>query len=172
MIRATVTAVPAPLPAFPFRWDIETEILSGRQEVEGPPTGFTGSWEIESPTGAVLTLETTGGVLGGIEVVVWPDVERAALAVPRKAPAGRVALEAPAGRVALEAPGGQTTGVLEVEAPITAAATASETLVRLAFGTARARSVRIAENVVVDLDAGGHLAGLWLEDLPLFPQGE
>ena len=163
MIRATVTAVPAPLPAFPFRWDIETEILSGRQEVEGPPTGFTGSWEIESPTGAVLTLETTGGVLGGIEVVVWPDVERAALAVPRKAPAGRVALEAP---------GGQKTGVLEVEAPITGAATASETLVRLAFGTARARSVRIAENVVVDLDADGHLAGLWLEDLPLFPQGE
>jgi len=163
VIRATATAVPAPLPAFPFRWDLETEILSGRQVVEGTPAGFTGSWEIESATGAVLTLETTGGVLGGIEVVVWPDVERVALTVPH---------EAPAGRVALEAPGGQTTGVLEVEAPITAAATASETLVRLAFGTARARSVRVAENVVVDLDAQGHLAGLWLEDLPLFPQGE
>jgi hypothetical protein len=163
VIRATATPVPVPLPAFPFRWDLETEILSGRQEVEGTAGGFTGSWEIESPTGAVLTLETTGGVLGGIEVVVWPDVERAALTVPH---------EAPVGRVVLEAPGGEKRGVVEVEAPITGAATASETLVRLAFGTARARSVRIAANVIVDLDADGHLAGLWLEDLPLFQQGE
>jgi len=163
VIRTTTVPAAAPLPAFPFRWDSETEILAGRQDVPDPTGGFTGSWEVESPTGAVLVLETTGGVLGGVEVVVWPDVERASLAVPR---------DAPPGRVLLEAPDGQDAGVLEVEAPIAAAATPSETLVRLTFGTPRARSVRIAANVVVDLDAEGHLAGLWLEDLPLFQQEE
>lgn len=157
-----MVAAPAPLPAFPFRWDPETEILSGRQDVSGTAEGFTGSWEIECPTGAVVVLETTGGVLGGIEVVVWPDVERAALTMPHAAPPGRIVLEAPAGG---------TAGVVQVEAPIAAAATASETLVRVTFGTAPARSVRIARNVVVDLDAAGCLAGLWLDDLPPFQQG-
>lgn len=163
MIRTSIVPAPAPLPPFPFHWDQETEILSGRHDLPRAATGFTGSWEIESPTGAVLVLETTGGVLGGIEVVVWPDVERAVLTVPH---------EAPPGRLVLEAPDGQTAGVLEVEAPIGAAATASETLVRLTFGPPRTRSVRIAANVVADVDADGRLAGLWLEDLPLFQQGE
>jgi len=163
VIRASTLPAPAPLPPFPFHWDVETEILSGRRDLPPASTGFTGSWEIESPTGAVLVLETTGGVLGGIEVVVWPDVEQAALKVPH---------EAPPGRVVLEAPNAQTAGVLEIEAAIGAAATPSETLVRLTFGLPRARSVRIAANVVVDLDAEGRLAGLWLENLPLFPQGE
>lgn len=162
MIRATAAAAP-PLPAFPFRWDAETEILSGRQDVSDAPAGFTGSWEIESPTGAVVVLETTGGVLGGIEVVVWPDVARAALTVPHAAAPGRVMLEAPAG---------QSAGVIEIELPIAGAATASETLIRLSFGTPPARSVRIAENVIVDLDAAGCLAGLWLDALPPFEQGE
>ncbi|HEX9633603.1 MAG TPA: hypothetical protein VGA02_14175 [Gemmatimonadales bacterium] len=139
MIRATTAAAPAPLPAFPFRWDAETEILSGRQDLSDAPAGFTGSWEIESPTGAVVVLETTGGVPGGIEVVAWPDVERAALTVPHAAAPGRVILEA---------------------------------LIRLKFGTPPARSVRIAENVIVDLDAAGCLGGLWLDALPPFEQGE
>lgn len=161
MIQASSHPAPAPLPAFPFHWDCETEILSGRVDVPDAPAGFTGSWEVESPNGAVLVLETTGGVLGGIEVVVWPDVERAALTVPHAVPPGRVLLEPPDGR-----PG----GVVEVESPIGAAATDSETLIRLTFGAPPARSVRIAANVVADLDAEGRLAGLWLENLPLFQQ--
>ncbi|MDH4351200.1 MAG: DUF2283 domain-containing protein, partial [Gemmatimonadota bacterium] len=122
-----------------------------------------GSWELENSTGAVILLETERGVLCGVEVVVWPDVERATLVAPHDAPAGRVRLEPPAG---------ETTGVLEVDTPISGAANASETLVHLRFGPGRARSVRIAGNVVVDLDADGHLAGIWLQDLPLFPQEE
>lgn len=162
MIRATSTSANRPLPAFPFRWDTETEILSGRQDVTAASDGFTGSWELESPTGAVVVLETEGGVLCGIEVVVWPDVERAALVVPH---------EAPASRVVLEPPSAETAGILEIETPITGAADAAETLVHLRFGPSRARSVRIAGNVVVDLDAEGRLAGIWLQDLPPFPQG-
>ena len=110
-----------------------------------------------------MVLETAGGVLCGIEVVVWPDVERArSLVAPHDAPAARVGLVVPDGTVG---------SVIEVETVITAAAPQSETLIHLSLGAPRARSVQAAENVVVDLDAEGRLAGLWLQDLPLFPQG-
>lgn len=162
MPRVTVTPSERPLPAFPFHWDVETEILAGRHALDQAAAGFTGAWELESPSGAVIVLETVGGTLCGIEVVVWPDVERGTLVVPH---------DAPVARLAIAAPNGEQAGVIELEAPIAAAANAAETIVHLRVGGARARSVRIAENVVADLDADGRLAGFWLHDLPLFPQG-
>ena len=62
-------------------------------------------------------------------------------------------------------------GVVEIETRITAEALPSETLIHLSVGAPRARSVQAAANVVVDLDAEGSIAGLWLQELPLFPQG-
>jgi hypothetical protein len=162
-VRVMVDRTNEPLPAFDFHWDAETEILAGRHPV--PPRKGTAAvaWEFEGPDGAVVVLETADGVLCGIEVVVWPDVERAArLAAPHDAAPGRARLVPPAGA---------SGAVVEVETRITAAALPSETLIHLALGTPRARSVRVAENVVVDLDAEDTLAGLWLEELPLFPQG-
>lgn len=160
-VPATFTT-DAALPPFDFHWDPETEILAGRHPLPAGADGFSGAWELESPTGAVVILETAGGALCGIEVVVWPDVERAAqLVAPYGVPEGRVVLSAPEGSRAL----------IEVETPISADATTNETLIRLRFGPAAARTVRVAENVLADLDERGRLAGLWLERLPLFPSG-
>jgi hypothetical protein len=160
-LNATVVAAERALPAFGFRWDAETEILAGRCEVPDPPIGFTGAWELESPEGAVVILETVGGVLCGVEVVVWPDLERRPrLAVPHTAPTARLVLAAPAG---------QASGVLEVESPIAAATIPAETTIHLSFGGAGARTIRVADNVLVDLGAGGQPVGLWLLRLPPFP---
>lgn len=162
-LRVTVERAEAPLPAFDFRWDVETEILAGRHAVAVRKDAPAVAWELEGPDGAVVVLETADGVLCGIEVVVWPDVERATrLAAPHPAAPGRVRLAAPATTAA---------GVVEIETRITAEAPPSETLIHLSVGAPRARSVQAAANVVVDLDADGGLAGLWLQDLPLFPQG-
>jgi len=162
-LRTVVEPQPQPLPAFDFHWDPETEILAGRHplpEADGVPAI---SWEFEGPEGAVVVLETVGDTLCSVEVVVWPDVERAkSLHAPH---------DAKAARVGFVAPKKEAGGVVEVDTVITAAAPPSETLIHLSFGTARARSVRVADNVVLDLDADGRLAGLWLENLPLFPQG-
>jgi hypothetical protein len=162
-VRVTVDRADGPLPAFDFHWDTETEILAGRHSAPARKGASAVAWELEGQDGAVVVLETVDGVLCGVEVVVWPDVERAArLASPHDAVPGRVRLVPPAGA---------SGAVVEVETRITAAALPSEVLIHLSLGAPRARSVQIASNVVVDLDAEDGLAGLWLQDLPLFPQG-
>lgn len=162
-VHTLVERAAQPLSAFDFRWDVETEILAGRALPPGADDTDAVAWEFEGPDGAVVVLETIDGTLCGIEVVVWPDVERArSLIAPHDAPPGTIRFVAPADGA---------DGIVEVETIITAAAPPSETLIHLSFGVVRARSVRVAENVVADLDAEGRLAGLWLQDLPLFPGG-
>jgi hypothetical protein len=108
-----------------------------------------------------VALETAGGVLCGVEIVVWPDLtEHAQLAPPH---------DAEPGRVTLEPPDDESDGLIEVETPITASA--KEDVVHLVLAPGRARTVQIAQNVLADLDSAGHLSGLWLVDVPPFPQG-
>lgn len=162
-VRTVVEPQSKPLPAFDFHWDPETEILAGRHALPETDGVRAVAWEFEGPEGAVVVLETVGDALCSVEVVVWPDVERVkSLHAPHDAKPARV------GFVASQKEAG---GVVEIDTVITAGAPPSETLIHLSFGTSRARSVRVAENVVVDLDADERLAGLWLENLPLFPQG-
>jgi hypothetical protein len=162
-VRVTVDRANEPMPAFDFHWDAETEILAGRHPLPVRKEASAVAWEYEGPEGAVVVLETVDGVFCGIEVVVWPDVERAArLAAPHDATPGRVRFAPPKETAA---------GVVEIETRITAEALPSETLIHLSLGTPRARSIQAAANVIVDLDAEGTLAGLWLQELPLFPQG-
>ena len=160
-LKAKVTDAGAPLDAFGFRWDAETEILAGRVDLPGEDSGFTGSWELESHGGAVVTLETVSGVLCGIEVVVWPEVDEPARLVPPH--------DAAPGRVILEPPDRNAKGLIEIETPISASA--REDVVHFVFAPARARTVRVAENVLADLDSAGHLTGVWLVDVPPYPQG-
>jgi hypothetical protein len=162
-LEARITEAATPLEAFDFHWDVETEILAGCADVPSGGSGFTGSWELESDSGAVVALETSGGVLCGIEVVVWPEMrEPAKLVAPH---------DAKPARVVLVAPGDASGGVLEIETPISAHAAAADALIHLVFGTSRARAVQVATNVIADLDSTGRLTGLWLVDLPPFPQG-
>ena len=161
-IRLSVAPAAALLPRFDFHWDAETEILAGRQTV-APGDGFTGSWELESPAGAVVIMESEGGVLSGVEVVVWPDVERAPKLVAPHVPS--------ASRVELLPPPDGGPGLVAVETPMSAEASVSETLIRLRFAHPAARTVRVAENLLVGVTEAGELADLWFEDLPLFPSG-
>jgi hypothetical protein len=158
-LAAELRDVPAPLAALAFCWDPETEILSGRSAPPGASAGFTGSVELESPEGAVVLLEAVGGVLSGVEVVVWPELaRRAGLVAPHDAKAAQVVL------TGLGAAG----GVVELESAIAADVTLQESLIHLRFGHA-ARTVKAADNLLVDLDARAHVAGLWLLRVPPLP---
>ena len=159
-LAAEIRDVRAPLPALPFCWDAETEILSGRSEPAERGDGFTGSVELESSEGAVVLLEAVGGVLCGVEVVVWPDLtRRGGLVAPYDAAPARVVLTGL----------GAAAGVLELETPIAADVTLQESLIHLRFNQA-ARTVTAAENLLVDIDARGQVAGLWLLHVPPLPE--
>lgn len=159
-LTAEIRDVREALPALVFRWDAETEILAGRSEPPERGPGFTGSVELESPEGAVLLLEVLGGVLCGVEVVVWPELARPGkLVAPHDAAPARVVLPAL----------GCGGGVQEVASPVAADVTPEESLIHLRFGQ-RARTVRAAANFLVDIDAHGRVSGLWLLDVPPLPE--
>jgi hypothetical protein len=159
-LMAELRDAPDALPALAYAWDAETEILAGRAEPAERGPGFTGSVELESPEGAVLLLEVVGGALCGVEVVVWPELARSCrLVAPHDAVPARVLLPAL----------GQGRGLKELESPVAADVTPEESLIHLRFGQ-RARTVRVAANFLVDVDAQGHVAGLWLLDVPPLPE--
>jgi hypothetical protein len=149
------------LPRMTYRWDAETEILSGSAEVEGRE-GLTGSIELEDAHGAVVTLDFEGGLMRGVEIVVWPPVK------------SRDALEAPrpksAGEFVVPALPDQGVAVVEIDVRLAAETDDDEAVIHLRVGGGRPHTtLALAENLLLDLDAKGEVAGLWLLDVPPFP---
>ncbi|MBE0593983.1 MAG: hypothetical protein IH616_16440 [Gemmatimonadales bacterium] len=149
------------LPRMAYHWDAETEILSGSADVVGRE-GLTGSIELEDDRGAVVTLDFEGGLMRGVEVVVWPPVKtREALRAPRPVSGGEFVVPTLSD---------QAVAVVEIDVPLSAESSADETVIHLRVGSGRpARTVALAENLLLDLDAKGELTGLWLLDVPPFP---
>ncbi len=149
------------LPRMTYHWDAETEILSGSAEVAGRE-GLTGSIELEDARGAVVTLDLQGGLLRGVEVVVWPPVKtRETLAPPRPVCGAEVVVPTLSD---------QGVAVVEIDVPLAAESSADESVIHLRVGSGRpAKTVALAQNLLLDLDARGDVAGLWLLDVPPFP---
>ena len=71
------------VPHISYKWDAETDILTGAiKSSRKKAGGLTGSVELEGSDGSFILLDVAGGAICGVEVVVWPDVRTASLAVP------------------------------------------------------------------------------------------
>ncbi len=160
-VTARLEAVRGAVPRMPFRWDPETEILSGRFP---PPigTGFTGSIEFEGTEGAFVLLDVEGGTVCGVEIVVWPEVEEQRLTPPDDAQAARLVLPVP--------PAASGVGAIEVETEVECFGAADERTFHFLFGEDRdVDVVRVADELLVEVDDNGVIAGLWLLNVPSFP---
>jgi hypothetical protein len=83
------------LPSINWRWDAETDILSGAFKGNRKSGGLTGSVELTDAEGSVAVLDVNNGVICGLDVVVWPEVVPVGdLQVPAKLTDGRVVLPA------------------------------------------------------------------------------
>lgn len=152
---------PSTLPAVEYRWDADTDILSA-QLTPRPGTGAsTGSLEVEGRDGSWLILEVSAERLNGVEVAVWPDVrKRGGLAPPAADPAA-IRLR-PSGRGGLAG--------TEMDTAIVAEADDAERIIHFRLGTARAaRTVRLGADLLLDLDVQSRLAGVWMLNVPPFP---
>ena len=160
--RLSTEPLAGALPAIRWRWDAETDILSGsfRQALA---EGLDGTIELNDPEGAVAVLDIADGRIAGLDVVVWPEVETSrSLALPSGASSGRLELAAPRRM--------RGAASYEVEATISIRANPSETLYHLRVGDEKpARVVRIADHLYIELDADDGIAGCWLADVPPFP---
>lgn len=165
-IATRLDELPGVLPRVSYHWSTETEILSVHFDGAEPAVGYTGAIELEDPGGAVLTLDVHAGSITLLEVAVWPEVEtEARLKPPRTDRDARFTFP-----LRISQPG---VGVVEMDVPLAARRTPDDSVIHLRVGDGRpAGAVRVAENVVIETDDDGLLAGFWLLDVPPFPDTE
>jgi hypothetical protein len=146
-----------------YRWDADTDILTATLGGGAKGKGMSGSVGIEGSDGSWLMFDVSGGRIAGVEVAVWPDVRKVGALVP---PAG-----AEPGLLSIPARESQP-GIasVDVETHIVADADTSERTIHFRFGAARAmRAVRVARDIIFDVDDAEHIAGVWLLNVPPFP---
>lgn len=155
-------ADPGRLPALRWTWEPETDILSGAFPVPHT-TGFTGPVELTDEEGSIVVVDVAGGVVCGLDVAVWPEVETVpGLAAPEDAPEGQALVPSRPTR-----PGA---GALEVDTTLSMAVSPDGRTYHLRVGTRRPVDVvRIADSLAIEVDRRHRLAGFWATLVPPRP---
>jgi hypothetical protein len=159
MLRVKVVPGATVFPRITWRWELETDILSGTYR--SPERGESaGSIELSSQDGAVAVLDVVQAEVCGLDIVIWPDVETVAgLLAPAPAVAGRVRLAR-----AADASMQQDDTALAVEVD------SSEQTFHLRIGAERPVTVvQAADHLLIEVDEEETLAGFWLTGVPPFP---
>ena len=155
-------------PHITYRWDAETDILTGsvKGAARDNADGLTGSVELEGLDGSFVLLDIAGGAIRGVEVVVWPDVRTVgSLMPPEQAAEADVVLPGRRSQPAVAA--------VEVDTPLTIETNAAESVFRIRLGPSRkSDAVRVADGLLVELDDKQELSCLWLVGVPPFPNEE
>ena len=153
----------AVLPAVEYRWDADTDILTAMLGASVKGEGMSGSVEVEGSDGSWLIFDVSGGRVAGVEVAVWPDVRKVGTLVPpADAVPALVTIPARASQPGIAS--------LEVDTRLVADADASERTIHFRLGAVRSvRAVRVAEDMIFDVDDADRIAGVWLLNVPPFP---
>ena len=149
-----------PLPTLLWRWDAETDILSGAMTGVAKLTGLTGTVELTDDEGSIAVVDVAGGVLRGLDIVVWPEVtEIEGLVAPLPARDAQVVLPPRSSQPGIAS--------LEVDTTLSVAANLDHDVLHLRIGTKRqVEVVRIADRLLVEVDPKNRLAGFWLLNVP------
>jgi len=150
-------------PGVEYRWDPDTEILSAQLKTRATGQGMSGSVELEGADGSWLILDIAAGCINGVEVAVWPDVQnRGTLEPPAEIEDARVSLPSRTSQPNIAS--------MEVEVPLMAEADEAERNFHFKLsGAKRARTLRFARDLLLEVDGSSHLVGLWMLNVPPFP---
>jgi hypothetical protein len=164
--EAKIEPLGGKLPKVSYRWDPETDILSATCKGLPKATGMDGTVDLEGNDGSFVLLDVAGGLLRGLDVVTWPDDIRTidALAAPAAAKQARVLFPS---RRSARGGGRRRDTALTVEK------NADESVFHIRVGRTRPITVlRVADHLLVEVDKQSRLAGLWLLEVPPFPNVE
>jgi hypothetical protein len=160
---AKIEKLEGKLPKIAYKWDTETEILSGQFKGGRKSGGLTGSVELEGAEGSFVVLDVVAGVVRGLEVVVWPETSVVPdLAAPEPNSDGQLIMPSRASQPGIAA--------VEVDTHLSAEKRPDESVIHVRVGPKRrADTIRLAEGLMAEVDAQGNIAGLWLIGVPPFP---
>jgi hypothetical protein len=161
-VEARVEPLTGALPSIGWRWDPETDILSGSFKGNRKSGGLTGTVELTDDEGSIAVLDVNNGVICGLDVVVWPEVTTTGdLQVPARLTDGRVVLPSRPSRPGVAS--------VEVDTTLSVETNSAESVFHLRIGPRRqVEVVRVADNFYVEVDQQGGLAGFWLSNVPPF----
>ena len=146
-----------------YRWDPDTDILTATVGRASIGEGMSGSVGVEGSDGSWVIFDVAKGLINGVEVAVWPTVKkRTALQPPASIEDARVVLPTRASQPGVAA--------VEMDMSLTAESDSAEQCFHFNFGKPRqTRALRIARDILVDVDQRDRIAGLWLLNVPPFP---
>jgi len=165
--EARIEPLDGKLPKVSYHWDPETDILSVACKGGGKASGLNGTVDLEGHDGSFVVLDVAGGTLRGLDVVTWPDDVRTAdaLAVPEADKEGRVVFPSRRSQPGVAA--------VEVDTALTVEKNQGESVFHIRVGRGRAALVvRVGDHLLVELDKQSRLVGLWLLEVPPFPNVE
>jgi hypothetical protein len=146
-----------------YRWDADTEILSARLLPPARGEGMSGSVGLEGSDGSWLILDVAAGCINGVEIAVWPDVTQLpALRVPANIEDAGVVVPARRSQSDISS--------LESTTRLVAEADAAQRNFHFRLGKAReTRTIRLARDLLLDLDEKSQISGVWLLNVPPAP---
>jgi hypothetical protein len=161
-VEPELTGSPS-LPRVEYRWDTDTDILTATMNGATKGQGMSGSVGIEGADGSWLIFDVSSGRITGVEVAVWPDV--------RKVPELSLPADAAPGLISIPSrPSQPGVASLEIDTRLVADADPAERTIHFRFGAVRSvRTVRVGQDLVLDIDDADHIAGVWLLNVPPFP---
>lgn len=147
--------------AVAYRWDEDTDVLTARVQGNGPVPRIV-SLDLEGRDGSWLILDVSDVGILGVEVAVWPTVRKRSDLVP---PADVATVRARVGHLSA----GMVAAV-EIDTPVWAESDRAERTLHFRLGNGRdVRTVRVAREMLIDIDSRDRLAGVWLLDVPPYP---
>jgi hypothetical protein len=146
-----------------YTWDPDTDILSAQLDPRASGEGLSGSVGLEGRDGSWVILDVAAGRINGVEVAVWPDVRKLTeLRLPSEVQDALVVLSRNKAK--------SDVASFEMATAMIAEADTAERNFHFRLGKPRgARTVRIAHDVLLDLDEKSQIAGLWLLNVPPCP---
>jgi hypothetical protein len=150
-------------PEVEYRWDADTDILSAQLSPPAAGEGMSGSVGLEGTDGSWLILDVAAGRINGVEVAVWPDVRK----LPVLNPPGQVE---DAHVVVPSRQSQRDIASLEMDTRLVAEADQDQRTFHFRLGKPRiTRTIRLARNLLVDVDEKSRISGLWLLNVPPCP---
>lgn len=147
-----------------YRWDADTDILSAQVLPASRAQGMSGSVGLQGSDGSWVILDVASGAISGVEVAVWPEVRRVAT-LPTPSAIEDVQVIVPARQSQ------PNIASVEMNSRLFAESDSAQRTFHFRLGKPReTRTVRVARDLLLDLDDKSQISGLWLLNVPPGPE--